>query len=69
MARVTYVPLDDDEILSIDPETDQPLLTRRGPNADNYMIVLVGVGYAALAAIVMIILGLGFWDLAFGNTG
>ena len=70
MARVTYVPMDSDEMLDIDPVTEQPMLTRRGPNADDWMIVLVGLGFAVIAAIVVLVIFFaGFMDLGFGNTG
>ena len=68
MARVTYVPLDDDEILNLDPETNTPILTRKGPNADNFMVVLVGLAFAVIAAVIVLVIGFGFYDLAFGNT-
>jgi hypothetical protein len=69
MARTTYVPLDDDEILDIDPETETPNLTRRGPNNDNWMVVAVGLTFAVIAALVVLGVGIGFSDLAFGTTG
>lgn len=69
MARITYVPLDDDEILNIDPKTETPELERRGPNDANWMVVAVGLTFAVVAALVVLGIGIGFSDLAFGTTG
>lgn len=68
MATAVYEPKDDDEYLELDPTTGKPLVIRRGPRTDHYMIIAVLIGYAVLAVIIVLLIGLGFLDLAFGTT-
>jgi hypothetical protein len=68
-ATVVYEAKSDDEYLDIDPVTNEPIVIQRGPRTDSYMILAVFVGCSVLAVIVILLIGLGYMDLAFGNTG
>jgi hypothetical protein len=63
MATVVYAPRNDEEILDLDPATGEPFLTPRPMDTDNTMLILVMVGSVVLAAVVILIVGLGFVDL------
>jgi hypothetical protein len=68
MPRVTYIPNNADEVLDIDPATNQATVTTLGPREDHWLLLPVLLGFAVLAVIVVLIIGLWFMDLAFGST-
>ena len=68
MERVTYQPTHGEEVLDIDPVTNEPIVISLPPRKDDYMVIVFGVAFAVIAAVVVLIFGLGFMDLAFGTT-